>query len=97
MKLCGVILNSRNVQYEYELVQEFCDAINTKLIHCIPRDNAIAQYEKQGKTIIEGDVDANMSKEYFLLAEKIRKNKNGDIPSPLKFVELKSLCDKYLE
>ena len=37
----------------------------------IPRSDEIIRWEDQGKTVIEGDADSEISKRFFELAEKL--------------------------
>lgn len=52
-KLGGLICNSRLVDNERELVEEFAQKLNTQLLYFIPRDNLVQHAELQRKTVIE--------------------------------------------
>ena len=41
------------------------------LVGEIPRSDEIIRWEDQGKTVIEGDADSEISKRFFELAEKL--------------------------
>ncbi|MCT4566448.1 MAG: nitrogenase iron protein NifH [Maledivibacter sp.] len=70
-KLSGLILNSRNVKNEVELVNDTAKEINTNVIHHIPRNPLVQRAENDGKTVVEAFPDSDMSKIYYELAKKI--------------------------
>lgn len=70
-KLSGLILNSRKVKNERELVDKAANDIKTDVIHYIPRDGLVQKAEELGKTVVEAFPDSAMSKVYYQLAEKI--------------------------
>lgn len=70
-KLEGLILNSKNVENEEELVQKTACEIGTEVVHYIPRNGKVQEAEHEGKTVIEAFQDSDMSKVYFELADKI--------------------------
>ncbi len=45
VRLGGIICNSRNVDGERELIEEFCKRIGTQMIHFVPRDNIVQKAE----------------------------------------------------
>ena len=51
--LKGLILNAKNVENEYELVQKLATEINSTIYHYIPRDKVVHLSENDGKTVIE--------------------------------------------
>jgi len=67
----GIILNHRNVENENEKVQEFADSNGLKIVGEIPRSNEINRYEDEGKTVIEGDKECEVSKCFIELAKKL--------------------------
>lgn len=67
----GVIMNRRNVENEAEKVHGFARENHLEVIADIPRSQEIIHYEDQGKTVIEGDPDAAVSKCYLELARKL--------------------------
>ncbi len=52
-RLLGVVLNSRGVEGEEELVRRFAEAAGTEVIATIPRDRAFAEAESMGHTVAE--------------------------------------------
>lgn len=91
--LGGVILNSRNIPNEENIVREFCSSINANFIMTIPRDNNIAKYEKIGQTVIEGNSDLKIAQKYLKLADKIEKNTKITIPNPMEEKHLRELYE----
>ncbi|MBO6241376.1 MAG: AAA family ATPase [Butyrivibrio sp.] len=70
-KLGGIILNSRNVENEVEIVEKAVNEMGEKVLCVIPRDGAVQQAEAQGKTVIEALPDSRMAGCYRTLAEKV--------------------------
>ncbi|MDO4941611.1 MAG: nitrogenase iron protein NifH [Lachnospiraceae bacterium] len=67
----GIILNRRNVENEREKVEVFAKESNLEIIADIPRSDEIIRYEDQGKTVIEGNPDLEISKIYIDLAKRL--------------------------
>jgi len=95
VRLGGLICNSRKVDKELELMEEFCDRLGTKLVHFVPRDNIVQKAEFNKKTVIEFDPECNQAKEYKTLAENIINNTDFVIPKPMEMDELEELVVKY--
>lgn len=68
-RLEGIILNHRNVENEIEKVQAFSEKIGVPIVGKIPRSNEIIHWEDQGKTVIEGDPESEISQSFFRLAD----------------------------
>ncbi|MDI6605241.1 MAG: nitrogenase iron protein [Thermoanaerobacteraceae bacterium] len=95
VRLGGIICNSRRVDGEKELMEEFCSAIGTQMIHFVPRDNIVQKAEFNKKTVIEYDPECNQAKEYGELARKIIENDMFVIPKPLPMDDLEKMVLKY--
>jgi nitrogenase iron protein NifH len=95
VRLGGIICNSRNVDGELELMEEFCDKLGTKLIHFIPRDNIVQKAEFNKMTVVEFAPDSNQAQEYKKLGKKIMDNDELVIPSPMTMDEMEKLVEKY--
>ena len=95
VRLGGIICNSRNVDGERELLEEFCEKIGTQMIHFVPRDNIVQKAEFNKKSVIEFDDECNQAQEYEALASKIINNENFVIPKPMTMDELEELVVKY--
>ncbi len=70
-KYAGVILNSRNVENEVEVVQKTLDEIGGKIVQVVPRDGLVQLAENQGKTVVEAYPESEMAGVYMQLAEKV--------------------------
>lgn len=77
-KLAGIILNSRNVENEKELVQKAATEMGEEIISIVPRDKAVQIAEGQGQTVIEALPESAMAKAYMHLAEKVLEEVNRD-------------------
>jgi len=75
-KYAGVILNSRNVENEVEVVKKALDEIGGEIIQIVPRDGTVQIAENQGKTVIEACPDSDMAKVYMDLAKKVMEKCN---------------------
>ena len=67
----GIILNSRNVEDESRKVEEFASSKGLPIVARIPRSDDIIRFEDQGKTVIEGDPDLEVSRCFLELARKL--------------------------
>ena len=72
-KVYGIVLNHRNVEKETEKVAEFADLVGLPIVGKIPRSDEIIRWEDQGKTVIEGDKNSEISRRFFDLAEMLLK------------------------
>ena len=52
-------------------IQAFAEEKQIPIVGEIPRSDEIIRWEDQGKTVIEGDADSEISKRFFELAEKL--------------------------
>lgn len=95
VRLGGIICNSRKVDGELGLMEEFVSAIGTKLIHFVPRDNIVQKAEFNKKTVTEFDPTENQALEYSELARKIIENEDFVIPKPLTMDQLEEMVVKY--
>ena len=69
----GIILNSRNVEGESRKVEEFASQKGLPIIARIPRSDDIIRFEDEGKTVVEGDPELEVSRCFLELAEKLLK------------------------
>lgn len=67
----GIILNRRNVENEYEIVQDFAREHGLPILADIPRSKEIQYYENQGMTVVEGNPDLPVSAIYQKLARDL--------------------------
>jgi nitrogenase iron protein NifH len=96
-KLGGLICNSRMVDSELQLVEEFASRLGTKLLYFVPRDNVVQRAENRRKTVIEYSPSSTQADEYRRLARVIGDNREFSVPTPLKNDELEALMLKYSE
>ena len=94
VRLGGLICNSRVVDNEREMMEQFAKKLGTQLIHFVPRNNDVQRAEINRKTVIEWNPACEQADEYRTLAKAIDGNKNFVIPTPLTPDELeKTLMD----
>ena len=77
-KVAGVILNSRNVENEVEIVEKAVAEMEEEIIHIIPRDKAVQVAEGKGQTVIEALPESLMAQAYTNLAQKVLEEVNQD-------------------
>lgn len=70
-KYAGVILNSRNVENEVDVVNKALEEIGGNIVQIVPRDGTVQLAENQGKTVVEAFPDSDMAKIYMELASKV--------------------------
>ena len=73
-RVFGIVLNHRNVENETEKVQNFAKERGFDIVGEIPRSDEIIRYEDQGKTVIEGDPESEISRRFYDLAEILWKD-----------------------
>ena len=95
VRLGGLICNSRKVDNEREMIEEFARRLGTEMIHFLPRDNDVQRAEIKRKTVIEWNPYAPQADEYRALARKIDANKLFVIPKPIDMDELETLLVEY--
>jgi nitrogenase iron protein NifH len=95
VRLGGIICNSRKVDGELDLMQEFTSRLGTKMIHFVPRDNMVQRAEFNKKSVIEYDAECNQAHEYSELARKIIENTDFVIPTPMSMDQLEQMVVSY--
>lgn len=95
VRLGGLICNSRKVDNEQNMIEEFAKRLGTQMIHFVPRDNMVQRAEINRKTVIDFDPVHPQADEYRALAKKIEDNKLFVIPKPLEIEELESLLIEF--
>jgi len=95
-RLIGIILNSRGVEGEEELVRRFAKATGTEVIAVMPRDRLFAEAEGQGHTVRELFPDSVISKAVDEISQRIIDVSEGRIqcvyPHPLNDDQLSDLA-----
>jgi nitrogenase iron protein NifH len=91
VRLGGLICNSRKVDNEREMIEEFARLLGTQLIHFLPRDNDVQRAEIQKKTVIEWNPECAQADEYRKLARAMDQNEAFVIPTPLSIADLETL------
>lgn len=67
----GLILNSKNIENEVEIVKKACEEIETEIIQIIPRSGDIQIAENLGGTVFEFAKNSKMVEVYDKLADEI--------------------------
>ena len=91
VRLGGLICNSRKVDNEREMIEQFAKRLGTQMIHFVPRHNDVQRAEINRKTVIEWNPQCEQAGEYRTLARAIQDNTKFVIPSPLAMPELEEL------
>ena len=91
VRLGGLICNSRNVDFEKEMIEELAKKLGTQMLHFIPRENVVQRAEIHKKTVIEHEGDHAQADEYRTLAKKIMENETFVVPTPIEIEELEKL------
>ena len=73
-RVFGIVLNHRNVENEVQKVQAFSKESGIPIVGEIPRSDEINRCEDQGKTVIEGNPESDISKCFYDLAEILWKD-----------------------
>lgn len=95
-RLIGILLNSRGVVGEEELVRRFAAATGTEVIAVMPRDKLFADAEGKGHTVRELYPDSDISKAVDEIAQRIIDVSEGKVecvyPHPLDDDQLSDLA-----
>ena len=91
VRLGGIICNSRKVDQEKEMIEEFCKRLGTQMIHFMPRENQVQRAEINRKTVIDFSPEHPQADEYRALARKIDQNEMFVIPQPIAINDLEKL------
>lgn len=95
VRLGGLICNSRKVDNESNMIQEFARKLGTQMIHFVPRDNMVQHAEINRKTVIDHAPEHPQADEYRALAKKINDNNMFVIPTPLTMPELEDMLVSF--
>jgi len=95
VRLGGLICNSRKVDNEANMIEEFAKQLGTQMIHFVPRDNIVQHAELRRMTVIEYSPNHKQAQEYRTLAQKIKDNTNLTIPTPISMDELEDLLVEF--
>lgn len=94
-RLGGLICNSRLVDNERELVEQFARMLNTRMIAFLPRDNIVQRAECSRQTVLEFAPESSQAGAYRRLADTIDQNTQFSVPTPIPTEELERLLQKY--
>ncbi len=96
-RLIGVIGNSRNIENEKSLIEDFCKSINSELLAFIPNSKVFREAEVNRKTLLEYDPHHKISKIFNILADKIvQRDFKSKKPVPMGDEEFENLNYRYL-
>ncbi len=94
-KLGGIICNSRMVENEREMLEQFAKELGTQLIYFVPRDNLVQRAEINKKTVIEFSPEEQQADEYRALAKAIDENKMFVTPKPMTQDRLEEILMEF--
>ena len=70
-RLSGVILNSRNVENEQELVTELTAEMGSEIISMLSRSDYVQRAEERNRTVVEAFPECPMADQYMKLADSV--------------------------
>ena len=94
-RLAGVICNSRNVDNERALVEQFARELGCELTAFIPRDNIVQKAEVRRQTVIEFAPESDQARAYLDLAARIEEDAQQVVPTPLSPERLEQLMLEF--
>ncbi len=97
VRLGGVIGNGKNMESEAELIREFAEALQSRMIAFIPRSPTVQQAELNRKTVIEYAPASDQATVYRSCADAILMNCEFSVPVPLTIDDLEALAYRYLK
>lgn len=72
----GLILNSRNIKNEEQIVQNMAKEQGVNVLKVIPRSHYVQMAEEKGMTVVEAFEDSDMAAEYMDLTKKMLEAMN---------------------
>lgn len=95
--LGGVIANSINTPYAREIIDDFVERTDTRVMEYVPRSVTVTQSELRGKTTIEAASDSEQARIYTDLALKLANHGESKTPSPLDEKELREWAARWAD
>lgn len=95
VRLGGIICNSRNVDWELDLLRSFSAELGTKLLYFVPRDNVVQRAEIHKQTVIQYSPSCAQAQEYRNLAQALIDNRDFVIPKPMTQERLEEILLKF--
>jgi nitrogenase iron protein NifH len=95
VRLGGLICNSRKVDNEETMIEEFARRLGTQMIYFVPRDNMVQKAEIHRKTVIDFEPTHVQAAHYRSLAKLIDQNKMFVIPRPLPIDALEKIMVEF--
>ena len=95
IRLIGNCFNGPCLGNEQDIVQEFADRVNSKIIGIIPRSDLVQKSEIDAKTVLEKYPDSKQAELYRELANEIFLNEDFVIPEPMDIEEFDEFFRKY--
>ncbi len=93
--LGGIICNCRGIENELEIVREFAQGVNSKIIGIIPRNELVQKSEIEAKTVLEKFPESHQAELYRELAENIFTNTEFKVPEPMDVEEFEKFFRKF--
>lgn len=91
VRLGGLICNSRAVDNEKEMIEQFAEKLGTKMIYFVPRNNDVQRAEINRQTVIQWNPEVSQADEYRGLAKAIDQNEDFVVPTPMEIEVLEQL------
>ena len=96
VRLGGLICNDYQTDKAWGLAEAMARHLGTRLIHFVPRSDAVRYAELCSMTVIERDPEGSQAQEYRVLARKIHAHAgHGVIPTPLSMEELEDILMEF--
>ncbi|MDR1320235.1 MAG: nitrogenase iron protein [Gracilibacteraceae bacterium] len=93
--LGGIVANSMNAGYSRDIVDDFAERTQTRIVQYVPRSITVTQCELKGKTVIEAAPDSEQARVYMELAERVAAHEESRTPAPLELRELQAWAAKW--
>jgi len=93
--LGGIIANSINAPYSRNILDDFAQRTQTRIVEYVPRSVTVTQSELQGKTVIEAAPDSEQAAVYRRLAEQVISLDSPIVPAPLEESQLRQWAKSW--
>jgi Ni-sirohydrochlorin a,c-diamide reductive cyclase subunit CfbC len=96
-KFGGIICNCRGIDNELEIVHEFAERVNSRVIGVVPRNEIVQKSEIDAKTVLEKFPNSKQAEIYRKLANSININNDFTIPEPMDVEEFDEFLRNFIK
>lgn len=93
--LGGIICNCKGIENEEEIVRQFAQQVESKVIGVIPRSELVQKSEIEAKTVLEKFPESEQAHFYRKLADDVFQNEEFTVPHPMEIDEFEEFFRRF--